>query len=210
MLYVGDLSANDADLLARMSSSASNILEFGVGGSTQIFAQSAPEHARITSVETNLGWIERTGSLLRAMGQRHRVAFLEYSEWLDTRAAPGDEAPYDIIFDDGVDALRADFAERAWPALAIGGKLLFHDTRRPRDVMNVLNFCARHFVDVDSIELNAASSNISILTKKRPQPYVNWNTAEGRDDLLIGWAPLDETLAFVHARMPPVRSVAET
>jgi hypothetical protein len=203
MFYVGDLSANDADLLARLSGTASAILEFGAGGSTQIFAQSAPEGARITCVETDRGWIERTRSVLRTMGRQHRVDFLEYSEWTGTRDVPGDEASFDIIFDDGIDALRADFAERAWSALAIGGKLLFHDTRRPRDVLNVLNFCARHFAEVESIELNTGSSNISILTKQFAGNYVNWNTAEGRDDLRIGWAPLDETLAFVRAQTQP-------
>ena len=40
--FVGDLSIQDAKVLLDYASKAQRILEFGVGGSTQIFAQCNP------------------------------------------------------------------------------------------------------------------------------------------------------------------------
>jgi len=193
MIYLGDLSSADAALLAAAARDTPSILEFGVGGSSQIFAQSAPEHARITSLDTSADWIARTATILRAMDLEHRVLFRSYADW----AREPDRKCYDLLFDDGIDVLRLDFANRAWPLLRPGGKLIFHDTRRPRDWVNVLRFAAEHYLEIGAIEPNAAASNLSIITKQRCQAYENWNVSEGRSPVMVGWGSMEETIAFV-------------
>jgi hypothetical protein len=201
MLYIGDLSRNDAAVLADAARDAARILEFGVGGSTQIFARSAPPGATITSVETDAGWIAKTTAILRAMDLADRVRFLDYESWRVGLAASSALEKYDVILDDGIDTLREEFALRAWPSLAIGGKLIFHDTRRPRDIANVLKFCFAHYLEIESMALNVNSSNLTVLTKKVPEPYENWNFAEGRGPLLVGNGPTEETVAYVLATL---------
>jgi hypothetical protein len=193
LLYIGDLSSRDASLLAEAARGATSIIEFGVGGSTQIFAQTAPIGTPILSLETNAAWITRTAAILEGMRLTGRVEFQPYAAW----QADSGETLYDLVFDDGIDEFRLDFALRVWPRLKVGGKLIFHDTRRPRDFMNVLNFASRHYPEIDEILPNAAGSNLTIVTKREPRPYENWNVAEMRSPLMVGWAPIDETVAYV-------------
>lgn len=199
MIYVGDLSREDAQLLARLARDAGRILEFGVGGSTQIFAQAAPSYARIISLETEALWISKTEAVLEALGRRSMVEFRRYANW--AAAPPAVPAEYDLIFDDGVAELRMDFARKAWPSLKIGGALLFHDTRRRADARNVFDFCNEHHLEVESVAVNAASSNLSVVRKKIAQPYVDWNKAEGRTKLMMGYGSIDETVALVRTRL---------
>jgi hypothetical protein len=205
MLYIGDLSKNDAAVLADAAKVATRILEFGVGGSTQIFARSAPPGATITSVETDAGWIAKTTAILRAMDLAHRVRFLDYESWRVGLATSSERETYDVILDDGIDTLREDFAVRAWPSLEIGGKLIFHDTRRPRDIANVLKFCFVHYVEIGSMALNVNSSNLTVLTKKAPEPYENWNFAEGREPVTVGNGSTEESVAYVLAALGRTR-----
>lgn len=178
MRYIGDLSSQDAQLLAEMAKGAEDILEFGAGASTQIFAQAAPATCRITSIETDPRWIERTRRNLALLGVTRPVTFRSWKEWLTASAAmPG---VFDLIFDDGVDKLRAKFAMHAWPLLRIGGKFLFHDTRRSKDAKNVNALLAKHYLEVDTVAFNTRSSNITVLIKKAPEPWVDWNVVERR------------------------------
>jgi tRNA A58 N-methylase Trm61 len=196
MFYVGDLSVQDVNLLCTLSRSANSILEFGVGASTQILAQAAPTFANITSVETDPEWISRTKAILDLIKSSHRIEFKTYDEWregIDNKIP----AQYDLIFNDGVDNLRADFAERSWPLLSIGGYLVFHDTRRSHDFSNVLNFCQQHYLEINDVKINANSSNLTLMTKKLPEPYVNWNAVENRSVTMAGYSSLEETLAYV-------------
>jgi Methyltransferase domain len=193
--YLGDLSSQDAALLAEAAQHTQSILEFGVGASSQIFAQCAPPHAQLTSLDTSAEWIARTATILQTMGLQDRVRFRSYAEW--TLAA--DENCYDLLFDDGADELRLDFAHRAWPRLKVGGKLIFHDTRRPRDYVNVLRFAAEHYLEISAIEANPDASNLSFITKQLPLGYENWNMVEGRSPVMIGWGSVEESIAFVAA-----------
>ena len=108
--YIGDISREDAELLARTAAGARRILEFGAGASTQVLAQSASEGAEIVTVETKPDWVERTRANLRRLGIRREVRFVPYRGFW--RSVQG---PFEMIFDDGIDRLRAEFAERAWP-----------------------------------------------------------------------------------------------
>ena len=188
--YVGDLSQQDAGIIERYASQdRGNVLEFGAGASTQIIAQALARSgtaAILTSIETDPAWIDVTAARLRRMGVINRVRFLSYADWL---AALG--GPYDLIFDDGVDKLRLDFALRAWPLLRVGGAMLFHDTRRPVDAGNVLELARSNYLEIREIRFNepheGTSSNITAVVKKAREPYVNWNHAERRERWQIGY-----------------------
>ncbi len=173
--YVGDISREDAALLARTAAGARRILEFGAGASTQVLAQSAPEGTEIVTVETKAEWVDRTRENFRRLGISREIRFVPYRGFW--RAVEG---PFELIFDDGIDRLRADFAERAWPMLAVGGCMLFHDTRRPRDARVALRQVERVFLEVASVHLNPEGSNLTVVRKQAPQDYVDWNVAEGR------------------------------
>jgi predicted O-methyltransferase YrrM len=196
MFYVGDLSVQDVNVLSSLCQGASSILEFGVGASTQIFAQVAPRHAKIISVETEPGWITRVRAILEIMTLDSRVQFSSYDEWLETTKEKF-LVSHDLIFDDGVDNLRADFADRSWPLLKIGGSLVFHDTRRIGDFMNASRFCQQHYLEVSCIQINAHSSNLTVVTKKLAEPYVNWNVVEDRPRVVSGFESPEATLAYV-------------
>jgi predicted O-methyltransferase YrrM len=197
MIYIGDLSSRDAAVLRGTARDAASILEFGVGGSTQIFAQYAPEHARLLSLDTSDEWIARTALILRTMGLRERVMFQTYRDW---RLDPVEEH-YDLVFDDGIDGLRLDFANRAWPMLGVGGKLIFHDTRRQRDYMNVLQFAANRYLEISAIDANVEDSNLTVITKRHPQPYENWNLVEERSQVMIGCGSSEESVAIIEAAL---------
>jgi predicted O-methyltransferase YrrM len=173
--YIGDISREDAKLLSRHAAGARRILEFGAGASTQVLAQTAPEGAQIVTVETEKAWVERTRENLERLGIVREIQFIRYRGFW--RSVQG---PFDFIFDDGIDRLRGEFAERAWPMLAVGGALLFHDTRRARDARTALHFVEKVFLEVDSVHLNAEGSNITVVRKQAPLQYSDWNVVEGR------------------------------
>lgn len=198
MIYVGDVSREDVQVLADLARSANRILEFGVGASTQVFTQAAPLHARIVSLETESLWISKTEAVLEALGKRSMVEFRRYENWW-SMLTPGAPAEFDLIFDDGVDELRLEFARKAWPSLKLGGALVFHDTRRRKDARNLFDFCAERQLEIGAVAVNAGSSNLSIVTKKIAQPYVDWNKAEGRTKLMMGYGSIDDTVAHVRA-----------
>ena len=192
--YIGDLSRADAELLRVFAEKADRILEFGVGASTQIFAAYArcgPVH----SVETDPTWIEKTQRNLIRLdeaqpGAIKPVLFYLYESY---RLSWG----FDLIFIDGVDELRQDFALLTWAALEPGGAMLFHDTRRSiphgdsptTDLQNALAVVDRFALEVDRVLLNHADSNITIV-RKRLVPLVleDWNEVEGRALEQIGLA----------------------
>lgn len=188
--YIGDLSRCDAKLLELYASRARSVLEFGVGGSTQIIAQSIPSEASFLSLDTDPRWIAVTRDNLRRLGVEDRCRLVRYGDW------PMDEHSFDLIFNDGESRLRRDFALRSFPLLSVGGVLLFHDTRRPQDVRNVLALIEVFFEEIASIRLNeqinGVTSNITVVQKKIKEPYVNWNVVEGRPPWAFGQGDVPE------------------
>ena len=186
--FVGDLSLQDAELLERYVSCAKAVLEFGVGGSSQIIAQSIPEGAKFVSIDTDSSWIEITRERLGKLGVQDRCHFLPYEGWM---LGAMDVSPlFDLIFDDGADRLRCPFALESWVVLAPGGYMLFHDTRRLRDFANVAWVMQSFFEEVEAVYCNqpvdGVSSNISAIKKKAREPYVNWNDSEGKPHWAYG------------------------
>lgn len=163
--YVGDLSKMDATVLAAHVEDGFKVLEFGSGGSTQIFAQCNP--SRLVSLETDSKWIERTRQNCQTLGVEDKVEFYDHGP------IPTDD--YDVIFVDGIWHERSNFMKNAWPMLKIGGVMIVHDTRRDFDIDNVLRFMADHFEQISQVHINAIQSNCTVIVKREPLPYENWN-----------------------------------
>jgi hypothetical protein len=92
---------------------------------------------------------------------------------------------FDLIFVDGIDKLRLEFAMQTWNFLAPDGFMIFHDTRRQGDFANLCNLATQHWneikrIDVNKPASNGVSSNISVIHKKVKEEYVNWNYAENK------------------------------
>lgn len=188
--FIGDLSREDAELLESYASKSHAVLEFGVGGSTQIIAQSIPAWASFVSLDTDWEWREKTRRNLRRLGVESRCLMLSYENWSLLHRQ------FDLIFNDGEESLRREFALRSFPMLKIGGSLLFHDTRREADIRNVAAVVEKHFEEIEFVNLNervqGKSSNISVIRKKDREPYVSWNAAEGKFSWEVGYGPVPE------------------
>lgn len=187
--FIGDLSLQDADVLAKYAKKSKLILEFGVGGSTQIFAQSLPEY--LLSVETSTDWIKRTQEKLAMIENKTNPVFCDY----DSILYHIQNKLFDLIFVDGIDYLRPDFAARTWNFLVPGGVMIFHDTRREGDFVNLCNLATKHFNEIKRIEVNEAgsndvASNISVIHKKVKEDYVNWNWVENKPLWAYGGEPM--------------------
>lgn len=191
--YVGDLSRNDAEILRVLARQSRRILEFGCGASTQIFAAfgAGPVH----SVETDPAWIEKTQRNILALDlkdpriSKHPVVFHPYETFSPDQG-------FDLMFVDGIDELRQEFAISMWPFLEVGGRMCFHDTRRTRphgvsptsDVQNVCALIERYSPEIDSVAFNLGESNTTVVSKRAPLLLEDWNVAEGRTDEQIGIA----------------------
>ena len=174
--WVGDLSIEDAYLLQE-NSYYNRILEFGCGGSTIIFSQGESE---VTSVETDQGWIDLTKERLSVLGTENQVTFKAYEEdWGDN---------YDLVFVDGIDQLRLEFAIKAWNLIGPrGGTMVFHDTRRFQDFKNAMWVAQLYFEEVHSIDVNRRESNLTFIYKRsKPLGYENWNETEGKPKWAYG------------------------
>lgn len=187
--FIGDLSLEDADILAKYGKQSKNILEFGVGGSTHIFCQCNAD--KIISLETDLSWIDITTQRLDQINvNKSLYSILEYNELSNINDT------FDLIFVDGVDGLRLDFAVKTWSMLKIGGVMIFHDTRRLKDFLNVTNLLKQIFLEVSKVDINTNNSNMTIIHKQALQEYVNWNRVENKKAYTYG------AFADKHMHMP--------
>lgn len=173
MEFVGDLSVNDAKVLARLGAKSTHILEFGVGGSTQIFAQCNP--ARLVSVDTDPMWIAKTSRNLRK---------ISHENWTTPFFAPYEgyqhDGAFDLIFIDGVPEKRLEFAMRAWQHLDAGGVMIFHDSRRFEYFREAAWLVQSFFNEVSRVDINPEDSNLTIIEKGPIRSYENWNLTEGK------------------------------
>lgn len=181
MKWVGDLSREDAGILEQYAE-GSDVLEFGVGGSTMIIAQSKGIKS-LTSIETDPAWIDITSRRMEAIEDKIQPVFLGYSEIPDIGS-------FDMIFVDGVDNARFDFAVRSWKLLKPMGFMLFHDTRRFPDFKNVLSVAESFYEEILSIQFNInynnKPSNMTVMQKRNPLKYVNWPKEENKPEWSYG------------------------
>lgn len=178
--WIGDLSLEDADVLAFYGQKSQDVLEFGCGGSTQILAQTSQN---IISTDTDPNWIAATKRRLSQLDDHKPVIFLPYTtEFVQT---------FDMILVDGVDHLRRQFAIDTWRYLKAEGVMLFHDTRRFQDFQNAAWIAQLYHNEISRMDINAAasnnkSSNITVIHKKNHEPYVNWNHTENKPQWAYG------------------------
>jgi predicted O-methyltransferase YrrM len=169
--FVGDLSIQDAKVLLDYASKAQRILEFGVGGSTQIFAQCNP--SVLLSVETDEKWAQITKDKIASdFPNATPPLFMGYTtNFL---------CDFDLVFVDGIGNKRFEFALNTWRSLRANGCMLFHDTRRANDFANVMRVAQNYYEDLEHILVNTNDSNITVLKKRfAPLKYENWNFVEG-------------------------------
>ena len=149
IFWIGDLSLQDADILAQYSRKSSSVIEFGVGGSTHIIAQCTAHNS--INVETDPKWIAITKSHIdRIVDNPSKVTFCQYKE-MDALIA---NKTFDLVFVDGIDDLREDFANKTWPLLSEHGVMIFHDTRRLADFKNVIHVAEANFLEVKNISFS--------------------------------------------------------
>lgn len=180
--FVGDLSVSDAKLLAALAAVSPRILEFGVGGSTQIFAQCQPD--TLVSVDTDSGWIERT---------KDNLARIPHDRWTMPDFRLFDEphaGEFDLIFVDGAPDKRLEFALAAWPHLSVNGHMIFHDTRRFEYFKEAAWVMQAKFAEVRNVTVNPQESNLTFIGKGEPLQYENWNYAEGKPLWAYGAEPM--------------------
>jgi hypothetical protein len=169
--FVGDLSIEDSKVLVDLAKVSSSILEFGVGGSTQIFAQCRPN--LLLCVETDKVWAHAVlDRVVNHFPKATQPIMIGYNEKFYQK--------FDLIFVDGIDEKRLDFALNTWESLDNGGLMLFHDTRRHRDLHNALSVADTFREEVERVMVNFLDSNITVLHKRKSKlVYENWNTTEG-------------------------------
>lgn len=189
--FIGLLSVQDAEVLERYARGAKTILEFGAGGSTHIFAQTIGKDAKVISFESEAGWIARTRSYLSKLGvPSSAYALRALDEW---SAAQKQIRDVDLIFVDGKWPLRQNFAMSAWPLLKAGGHMLFHDTRRQKDIDIIAAMVSKNFLEIANISANekhaGKSSNTTAIRKKVREPEVNWYRLEGKPKWAYGIEP---------------------
>jgi len=188
--YIGDLSKEDAQYLAHYASISNAILEFGMGGSTLVMAQTKKPEAIFHTVEHFQKWIDRTYFNLRALGIHWDVGqyVIKYEDFVKNPVTQ----KYDFIFVDGHDK-RAHFASKVWPNLIVGGVMLFHDGRRDTDANFVCHFVRTHFREIDFVEFNPKNSHMIIIKKKAYQADRDWNVEENREKWQRGYEepPID-------------------
>lgn len=179
MNYIGDISKNDFLVLKEAAMKYTNILEFGVGASTQVILNYTS--GRFVSIDTSQEWIDLTRKNLEYLNINKPLDMLLYNEF-----KPSPDEKYDFVFNDGVDNMRSTFGLFIFPYIQVGGVLAYHDTRRNGDMMNVVELIKKYYNEIDLVEMNKNSSNITLIRKKQYQPYEEWNIAEEKISLAKG------------------------
>lgn len=179
--YIGDVSINDAFVLKGIAEESDNILEFGVGASTQILRHYSK--GKMISVDTMQEWIDRTKKNFKLVGVKGDVDFRLYDEDYSGK--------YDFIFVDGHKRLRYEFGVNNWKHLAYGGFMAFHDTRKEFHIDYVCDLLKRHYLQVESVQVNPSESNLTIIKKRKALKYVNWNQTENRPSWQYGRGQFD-------------------
>lgn len=175
LIYIGSLSKGDALILAECAYKASKVLEYGVGASTQIFAQHCSQGSSITSLDTKQEWIETTKKVLIELDPPNKIEFGLVSNYLKNKK-PSNQ--FDLIYIDGYTPQRRGFAESTWDELKVGGVMVFHDTRRIGDQSVVASFIGEKYSEISNIIMNPSHSHMTIIHKTAKREYFDWNKTE--------------------------------
>jgi len=191
MNYIGDISKNDFIVLKQAAEMYKNILEFGVGASTQVILNYTS--GNFLSIDTSSEWVDLTKKNLSYLNINKPINMMMYHEF-----KPSLDDSYDFVFNDGVDELRLEFGLSIFPYIKIGGIIAYHDTRRNKDILNVTSLINKYHNEIDLIEVNKYGSNITVIRKKKEEPYEDWNIAEGKTYLKKGGYIFKDTIPPPH------------
>jgi hypothetical protein len=189
MHFIGDLSKEDVRLLTVYAANARlGILEFGVGGSTQLLSMASDPLLPMMSVDTSQEWIVKTkGVLDRLHYHRKRpIEFVLYADWTK-------KSQYDLVFNDGLRRERYNFALWAWNRMPTGATMLWHDCRRPDDRKEIVEF-VQQTPTVACLELSKDGSNLAAIKKGPLYSLENWHA--GQEPWELGIAPLPTKLPW--------------
>lgn len=144
--WVGDLSIQDAQLLRHYTlRSKGNIIEFGVGGSTHIIAQSKGQYRKMISIDTSREGIEKTKRILKKLGCSNYF-FVTWEQWVNRSGL--DDLDIEFIFNDGCVDLREVFGLNTWPLLKPGGYMIYHDCRHQPIIRNITKLIETYYNEI--------------------------------------------------------------
>jgi hypothetical protein len=177
--YVGDISKNDASVLSDWASQSFNIVDFGVGASSQVIAHYTK--GTVVSIDTEPIWINKTLMHLKRLSiPEEKVRFMSYPQFWASIGTPTEQ--FDFVFDDGVDNLRRNFGMFIWPFIKKGGWLALHDQRRRHDWDNAQAIINEYWQEIGTVYYNHRDSNITFIEKRQiPAYYDNWQITENID-----------------------------
>lgn len=181
--YAGDLSRADMQVLAEFAMSHRRVLEFGAGASTTIFALRGDQTADFVCIETDPAWVDRTRGNLRRLNARVPT----WWTWDDWKTFPHTE--FDLIFVDGAEHLRTEFAARAWDQLGECGSLLWHDCRAGATSRDIMAFAADRLDGIEAIMPSYRGSNIAVIRKRMVLREENWHEHERLADGAVATFP---------------------
>lgn len=179
---IGDLSPADRVRLRELAEASPRILEAGVGASTQILTHYSP--GSVLTYDTDPKWVERVRDVLfPQVGVKGRCQFLKYEA--GTTKLIG---KYDLVFVDLAWELRLEFALKAWPRLVPGGRLVFHDARRTKDMILFSQFLNVNYREIASVDICFQESNlIEFIKREKRIDYENWHEGLTDEQLGIEW-----------------------
>lgn len=195
--WVGDLSLQDADLLAMYGRKATRVLEHGSGGSTMILAQTAQQ---VISLEDNVSWNDVITQRLRNLNLDHKVTVLGHQ--LSTFINLIKEHKFDLVFVDGAAKDRVAFIQGTWNSITDGSYILIHDSRYYDDKhitwrgtyrtdLVATEVLRRYPNQIGEVIFNAKASdgqksNITIIRKEIQPVYENWQALENKPSWSYG------------------------
>lgn len=175
--YIGDISKQDAEVLANFAVTSNKILEFGCGASTQVLGYYT--EGSLISIDTERVWLEKTAAhLARLKIDVGRVRLLPY-DWFMSQET---DSKWDLVFDDGADHMRRQFALEIWPYIEPNGWLLMHDQRRRPDWDTTAHIISHYWTEIGTVHYNYLDSNITCIQKReKPAIWTNWQIDENID-----------------------------
>jgi predicted O-methyltransferase YrrM len=195
--WVGDLSLQDADVLAKYGSNSEVVFEHGSGGSTMIFAQTSKQ---VFAYEHNPQWVSTVSERIKQLNFQNAIISS------DLKGIVKQISEIDVAFIDGLVPARHKIARIIWSKLKNGGFMLFHDSREfdPRnkkhtqtsryknDLPALTYLITSEFRgEIENISFNVSASdgeksNINVIQKNKQPFYVDWQEIEKRPSWCYG------------------------
>ncbi len=194
--WVGDLSLQDADIIAYYSKQSTWALEHGSGGSTMIMSH----FCNVISFEHDDKWKHTVRKRLDLISNKKITHVLNEQQFYNHLR--NNHYQFDLMFVDGRVIDRRPFIDGYWNQLIDGGYLLIHDTRKivskhtferhihrtdliPNDIINMFpnEIGEVYFNKKDS---NGVASNITAIKKEVQPLYDNWQDKENKPSWAYG------------------------